>query len=128
MEWHAVTQPQPQQGASVRCASPESGCFCVSQVVALAATTGAAVHICHALSTGRYAGQSGWDDMVGMVAGANSLSGVDISLEQVGRRPSLARIFGCFILFCFADDRAPLVPDAPNPHSPQRTVPSQGPS
>ena len=46
-----------------------------------AATTGASVHICHTLATGRYAGQSGWADMLHMVTGINA-HGVDVSMEQ----------------------------------------------
>jgi hypothetical protein len=46
-----------------------------------AAISGASVHICHALATGRYGGQSMWADMLSMVEGINQ-QGVDVSLEQ----------------------------------------------
>ena len=39
------------------------------------------MHICHTLATGRYAGQSGWADMLQMVTGINA-HGVDVSMEQ----------------------------------------------
>ena len=51
------------------------------EILANAATTGASVHICHTLATGRYAGQSGWADMLQMVTGINA-HGVDVSMEQ----------------------------------------------
>ena len=46
-----------------------------------AAISGASVHICHALATGRYGGRSMWADMLSMVEGINQ-QGVDVSLEQ----------------------------------------------
>jgi N-acyl-D-aspartate/D-glutamate deacylase len=46
-----------------------------------AAISGASVHICHALATGRYGGRSMWADMLSMVEGINQ-QGIDVSLEQ----------------------------------------------
>lgn len=51
------------------------------EILANAATSGASIHICHCLATGRYAGASGFADMLDMVTRINE-HGVDISLEQ----------------------------------------------
>jgi hypothetical protein len=51
------------------------------EMFANAATAGAAVHVCHSLSSGRNVHLSGWKDTLEMATRLN-LQGVDISLEQ----------------------------------------------